>query len=57
MERLDHGIAYQFTAWVPIDRERWMLVPPSTMYDAPKIRWWHPLECTGGCVCQPKEEQ
>jgi hypothetical protein len=53
MQRLDHGITYQFTGWVRIDRERFMLVPPSTAYDGPKIKYWHPEACAGGCVCEP----
>lgn len=58
MERLDHGIAYKFTVNIPcsLDEGWYMMVPPSTAYDGPKIQYWHPEACAGGCSCEPKEE-
>ena len=54
MQRLDHSIAYSFFYGVPASLdEGWLiLVPPSTAYDGPKIKYWHPQACTGGCVCE-----
>jgi hypothetical protein len=59
MERLDHGIAYNFLNPIPatLDEGWYILVPPSTMYDGPKIQYWHPEACVGGCICEPKEER
>jgi hypothetical protein len=34
-----------------------VLWPPSTYRPEPRIRWWHPEECTvltGRCTCEPR---
>jgi hypothetical protein len=56
MQRLDHSIAYNFLQPIPatLDRDWYIWVPPSTAYDGPKIKYWHPEACTGGCVCVPE---
>lgn len=58
MQRLDHGIAYNFYNFTPatLDEGWYILTPPSTMVDGPKIQYWHPEACAGGCICEPKEE-
>lgn len=45
--------------WVLIDEDRWMLVPPSTLYPTTPIRWHHKEECAVAsgkdCDCKRKD--
>lgn len=56
MERVDHSVAYNFLHPVPasLDEGWFILVPPSTTYDGPKIKYWHSEACAGGCICEPE---
>lgn len=48
--------------WSAIDEDRAILVPPSTQYETPPLRWLHPEACpvdrvSGfGCTCKTTEE-
>lgn len=58
MQRIDHSVAYNFLHPIPatLDEGWFILIPPSTAYDAPKIQYWHPESCARECTCTPKEE-
>lgn len=54
MERVNHTVARNFLHPVPatLDKGWFILVPPSTAYDGPRIKYWHPEQCSGGCICE-----
>lgn len=56
MWRVNHSVALDLSHWVPasLDEGWFILVPPSTAYDGPKIKYWHPEACAGGCICEPE---
>lgn len=55
-----YGTGYH---WSPIDDDRSMLLPMSTQYETPPLRWRHPETClvdrmSGfGCTCTDNREE